>query len=446
MSGFPAGFVWGAATASYQIEGAVHEDGRGVSTWDTFAHTPGRIKHADTGDIACDHYHRYREDVALMRELGLSGYRFSIAWPRVQPDGRGAVNAAGLGFYDRLVDELLAAGVQPWATLFHWDLPQPLEDAGGWMSRDTAHRFQEYAFMVGEKLSDRVTGFMTLNETYILFLLGYALGLHAPGKALGLKAFPAAHHQMLGHGLAVRALREAGARSVGIANNYAPAWPASDRAEDLQAADLMDAMHNHLFTDPLLRGEYPALALDYLSNTAPELLSVIQPGDLAIMAAPLDFLGVNYYQPDYVKANPQAPFGIETALLPDREYTAFGWPVVPEGLTQTLTGLKARYGETCPPLIVTENGCSVKDTVGADGRVRDDARIRYYESHIEAVRDAIQQGAEVRGYFAWSLMDNFEWAEGYSQRFGLVHVDFETQKRTLKDSYHWFQEFLRGRG
>lgn len=436
--------MWGAATASYQIEGGAQEDGRGVSVWDTFAHTPGRIKGGDTGDVACDHYHRYREDVAMMRDLGLNAYRFSIAWPRVQPDGRGAVNAAGLAFYDRLVDELLSAGVQPWATLFHWDLPQALEDVGGWLNRDTAQRFGDYAFMVGEKLADRVTGFMTLNETYIHYLLGYALGIHAPGRVMGMAAFPVAHHQMLGHGLAVRALREAGARSVGIANNYAPAWPASDREADLQAANMVDAMHNHVFTDPLLRGEYPDLALNLLSEADPALLDVIQPGDLAIMAAPLDFLGVNYYQPDYAKANPAAPFGVEMALIPDREYTAFGWPVVPEGLTQTLTGLKARYGDACPPLYITESGCSQNDVVGADGRVHDNFRIRYHEAHLEAVRDAMRQGAEVRGYFAWSLLDNFEWAEGYSQRFGLVHVDYATQKRTPKDSYFWFREFLRG--
>ncbi|WP_412027657.1 GH1 family beta-glucosidase [Deinococcus yunweiensis] len=443
MAHFPSGFVWGAATASYQIEGAVHEGGRGVSIWDTFAHTPGRIRGGDTGDRACDHCHRFREDVALMKGLGLGAYRFSVAWPRVQPDGRGRTNDAGLSFYDRLVDELLGVDLQPWATLYHWDLPQALEDQGGWLSRDIAHRFEEYAFMVGERLSDRVTGFMTLNEPYIHFLLGYALGNHAPGRTLGLHAFPAAHHQLLGHGLAVRALREAGAHMIGIANNYAPAWPAGDRDEDLDAANRVDAMHNHLFTDPLIRGEYPALALDILQGTDPALLEVIRPGDLSVIAAPLDFLGVNYYQPDYVRADPTGPFGVSLGRIPDREYTAFGWPVVPEGLTQTLTGLKARYGETCPPLYVTESGCSAADVIDVDGRVRDDLRIRYHEAHLEAVRDAITQGAGVRGYFAWSLLDNFEWAEGYSQRFGLVHVDFATQVRTPKDSYRWFQAFLR---
>ena len=438
--------MWGAATASYQIEGAVQEGGRGASVWDTFAHTPGRVKGGETGDVACDHYHRFREDVALMRNLGLNAYRFSISWPRVQPGGRGRMNEMGLAFYDRLVDELLSAGIQPWATLFHWDLPQELEDAGGWMNRDTAHRFADYAYLVGERLADRVTGFMTLNETYIHFLLGYALGSHAPGRALGLGAFPAAHHQLLGHGLAVRSLREAGARSVGIANNFAPVWPQSDRDEDHQAADRLDALRNHLFTDPLLRGEYPALALDILSASDPALLDVILPGDLSVMAAPLDFLGVNYYQPDWVRANPALPLGVETGTLPGREYTAFGWPVVPEGLTQTLTGLKARYAETCPPLYITESGCSVNDVVGEGGRVRDDFRSRYHEEHIEAMRTAMTQGAEVRGYFAWSLMDNFEWAEGFGQRFGLVHVDFETQVRTPKDSYFWFQKFLQAQG
>ncbi|MVN85763.1 beta-glucosidase [Deinococcus sp. HMF7620] len=443
---FPDGFVWGAATAAYQIEGAVQEGGRGPSIWDTFAHTPGRVRGGQTGDVACDHYHRFAEDVALLRELGVGAYRFSVSWPRVQPGGRGRANPAGLAFYDRLTDELLAAGLEPWVTLFHWDLPQELEDAGGWLNRDTAHRFEDYAYLVGERLADRAAAFMTLNEPFVVMALGYALGVHAPGKTLGLGAFPAAHHQLLAHGLGVRALREAGARQVGLANTYAPAWPASDRDADHRAADLTDALHNHLFTDPLLRGEYPAPVLDLLSERAPEMLDVVRPGDLAVMATPLDFLGVNYYQPDWVKASAASPFGAEVGTVPGRPQTGLGWSVVPEGLTQTLTGLKARYGETCPPLIVTENGCVWPDTPGADGRVRDDFRIRYLDAHIQAAQDALTQGAPLKGYFVWSLLDNFEWAEGYSQRFGLVHVDFETQVRTPKDSYFWFRERVKGGG
>ncbi|WP_216324770.1 GH1 family beta-glucosidase [Deinococcus aestuarii] len=446
MTNLPSDFLWGAATAAYQIEGAVREGGRGASIWDTFSHTRGHVKGGDNGDVACDHYHRYREDVALMRDLGLTAYRFSIAWPRIQPEGRGRANEAGLAFYDRLVDELLGAGIQPWATLYHWDLPQALEDAGGWRSRDTAHRFEEYAFLVGERLADRVSGFMTLNEPVVVFLLGHIFGNHAPGKRLGLAGFPVAHHQLLGHGLAVRALREAGARRVGLANNYAPSWPASDRETDERAAARLDAWRNWLFTDPLLRGEYPAEVTELLSERVPDVLEAVRPGDLGVIAAPLDFLGVNYYQPDWVRADLFSPFGGHAGSVPGREKTGFGWSVVPEGLTQALTGLKERYGDACPPLYVTESGCSYPDRVDERGRVRDEARIRYHEAHLEAVWEAMTQGADVRGYFVWSLLDNFEWAEGYSQRFGLVHVDFETLTRTPKDSYFWFQEYLRGRG
>ncbi|MFB9991868.1 GH1 family beta-glucosidase [Deinococcus oregonensis] len=444
MSDLPAGFVWGAATAAYQIEGGVQEGGRGASVWDTFSHTAGRIKTGETGDVACDHYHRYREDVALMKDLGLTAYRFSVAWPRVQPEGRGRTNAAGLAFYDALTDELLEAGIQPWPTLFHWDLPQALEDEGGWLNRDTAHRFEDYAFAVGEKLADRAAGFMTLNEPFVVMALGYMLGIHAPGHQLGLAGgFAAAHHQLLAHGMAVRALREAGAQRVGIANNYAPAWPATDRDADHQAAAQLDALHNHLFTDPILRGEYPAAVLDLVGVHAPQALDLILPGDLATIAAPLDFLGVNYYQPDHVTADLQSPFGAKVEGVPGRERTNFGWSVVPEALTQTLTDLKARYGDDCPPIYVTESGCSQPDVLEG-GRVRDDARTRYHEAHLDAVSAAIEQGADVRGYFAWSLMDNFEWAEGYSQRFGLVYVDFQTQERTPKDSFHWLKRRIGG--
>ncbi|AWT36766.1 GH1 family beta-glucosidase [Deinococcus arenae] len=436
MTGFPDGFVWGVATSAYQIEGAAREDGRGVSVWDTFSHAPGRVRGGATGDVACDHYHRWPQDVALLRALGVGAYRFSVAWPRVQPGGRGRANAAGLAFYDRLVDELLGAGVQPWVTLHHWDLPQELEDAGGWLNRDTAHRFEEYAFLVGERLADRAAAFMTLNEPFVVMLRGYAHGAHAPGRTLGLGAFPAAHHQLLAHGLAARALREAGARQVGIANTYAPAWPATDRDADVQAAGLLDALHNHLFTDPLLRAAYPAPVLELLREHAPQELEAVRPGDLDVIAAPLDVLGVNDDRPDWVRADPRRPFGVAPEPAPTGG-------AGPEGLTQTLTDLKARYGDACPTLVVTGSGRALPDVPDADGRVRDAARIRSLEAHIEATRLAVQKGAPVSGYLAWTLMDNFEWADGFDQRFGLVHVDFGTQVRTPKDSFFWYQAWLR---
>ncbi|NTY01099.1 GH1 family beta-glucosidase [Deinococcus sp. JMULE3] len=437
MTGFPDGFVWGVATSAYQIEGAVQEGGRGVSVWDTFSHAPGRTRGGATGDVTCDHFHRFPEDVALLRELGVGAYRFSVAWPRVQPGGRGRANPAGVAFYDRLVDELLGAGVQPWVTLHHWDLPQELEDAGGWLSRDTAYRFEEYAFLVGERLADRAAAFMTLNAPSVVMLRGYAHGTHAPGRTLGLGVFPAAHHQLLAHGLAARALREAGARQVGIANQYAPALPATDRDADVQAAALMDALHNHLFTDPLLRAAYPAPVLDLLREHAPQLLEAVRPGDLDVIAAPLDVLGVNDAPPDWVRVDPRRPFGAARNAVPEDEATRAG------SLTQTLLDLKARHGDACPPLVVTGRGCALPDTPDADGRVRDAARIRSLEAHIEATRLAVQKGAPVTGYLAWTLMDNFEWADGFDQRFGLVHVDFGTQVRTRKDSFSWCQAWLR---
>ncbi|UBV42746.1 beta-glucosidase [Deinococcus taeanensis] len=443
MSGFPNGFVWGAASAAYQVEGAVLEGGRGVSVWDTFTHTPGRTADGSTGDVACDHYHRAALDVTLLRELGVDAYRLSVAWPRVQPQGRGRVNVPGLAFYDRLLDELLDSGVQPWVTLHHWDLPQALEDAGGWLNRDTAFRFEEYAFVVGERLADRAAAFMTLSEPGEVMLRGYGLGTHAPGRSLGLGAFPAAHHQLLGHGLAARALREAGARQVGIVNGFAPAWPASDREADVQAAARWDALRNHLFTDPLLRGTYPAAALDLLAERAPALLEAVRPGDLGVMAAPLEVLGVTYEQPAWVRAAPGQPFGVEVGPVPGRERTTGGAAVVPEGLTALLTGLSARYGESCPPLAVTLPGSAQPDVPGPDGRVRDAGRIRFLEGHLEATLEAVWQGAPVGAWFVEGLLDHFAWAQGYSVRSGLVHVDFATQERTPKDSYRWWQAWLR---
>ena len=444
----PAGFVFGTSTASYQIEGAATEDGRGPSIWDTFTAEPGRIVDASSGAVACDHYHRYPEDVALMACLGDRGYRFSIAWPRIQPTGSGAANEPGLAFYDRLVDELLAHDVAPMATLYHWDLPQALEDAGGWLSRDTAERFAEYAALVAARLADRVAHWVPVNEPSVASLLGYALGMHAPGKALMFDALPAAHHLLLGHGLAVQALRSAGAAAIGTANNHAPMWPATDSVEDVAAADLFDTVWNRIFADPILLGRYPEGFAELMGTTTPE-------EDLAVIAQPLDFYGVNYYNPMGVRAAAEGseaqPRGSEAT---DRKMpfdqsevtgyptTDFGWPVVPDGLRELLVLLKDRYPAT-PPVLITENGCSYGMGPDADGVVDDQPRIDYLDGHLRAVAAAIDEGVDVRGYYCWSLLDNFEWTEGYTQRFGLVHVDYETQRRTPKRSFDWYAETIR---
>jgi beta-glucosidase len=434
-------FLWGTATAAYQIEGAVREDGRGPSIWDTFSHEPGRTRDGHTGDVACDHYHRWPQDVALLSGLGVNAYRFSIAWPRVQPDGRGPANPGGLDFYERLVDALLEAGIEPVPTLFHWDLPQAAQDRGGWLNRDTAHRFAEYAALVAGRLADRVPRWITLNEPFVHMVYGHAMGVHAPGRALMLDALPVAHHQLLGHGLAAGALRAAGAGEVLITNNCTPVWPASDAAADRAAAEAYDVLHNRLFNDPLLIGKYPDL-----SPYGVEGMDCVRDGDLDVIAAPLDGLGINYYNPTRIAAPADAtglPF-TDTGIT-GHPTTAFGWPVVPDGLRELLTGLKSRYGTALPPVYVTENGCSQPDVPGPDGTVDDRARIAFLDQHIQAVLRAREEGVDVRGYFVWSLLDNFEWAEGYHQRFGLVHVDFATQRRTPKASYRWFRDFLAAR-
>jgi len=442
----PAGFAFGASTAAYQIEGAVTEDGRGRSVWDTFCDQPGRVVDGGSGAVACDHYHRYAEDVALMSGLGLDGYRFSVAWPRIQPDGSGQPNAAGLDFYDRLVDALLAAGVAPMATLFHWDLPQALEDGGGWLERSTAERFAEYAGVVGARLADRVAHWIPVNEPNVVTMLGYATGLHAPGRTLMFDALPVAHHLLLGHGLAVSALRAAGAGSVGTANNHTPVRPASDTEVDRDAAALYDNLWNALFSDPVLRGCYPEGFGELMPGPVAE--------DLEAIAAPLDFYGVNYYNPTRVAAQGSALAQVSPApavdgvpfvlveLEGDHPRTDFGWPVVPEGLRDVLVGLRAEYGATLPPVLVTENGCAYDDPPGPDGAIHDPRRIAYLASHLRAVGEAVGAGVDVRGYFTWSLIDNFEWAEGFTKRFGLVHVDYATQRRTPRDSYGWYRDVI----
>ncbi|WP_042364790.1 GH1 family beta-glucosidase [Streptacidiphilus neutrinimicus] len=438
---FPADFVWGASTAAYQIEGAAEEDGKGPSIWDTFVGRPGAVRDGHTGAVACAHYHRYAEDVALMRRLGLDAYRFSISWPRVLPSGAGRVEQRGLDFYDRLVDALLAAGIEPTPTLFHWDLPQALEDEGGWLARDTAYRFGEYAAVVAERLGDRVRRWITLNEPFVHMSFGYGYGVHAPGRAMLLDAVPVAHHQLLGHGLAVAALRAAAGpdAQVLIANNCSPVRLRSDAASeaDRLAADAYDTLHNRLFNDPLLTGRYPDLSAYGLTD--PGWGGIVRDDDLSVIAAPLDGLGINYYNPSWITAPADPASGLPFDLTePEQAYrrTAFDWPVVPDGLTELLLGLKARYGTALPPVWITENGCS--EPAGLD----DAARVGYLGAHIGAVAEALAQGVDVRGYFTWSLLDNFEWAEGYHQRFGLVEVDFATQARTPRASFAWYRDLI----
>ncbi len=439
MPAFPAGFHWGVATAAYQIEGAVAEDGRGESIWDTFCRLPGVIRDGHTGDVACDHYHRWAQDIALMADLGVTAYRFSIAWPRVQPGGRGPANQAGLDFYERLTDALLAAGITPVPTLYHWDLPQPLEDAGGWLSRDTSQRFADYATLAAARLGDRIGLWITLNEPFVVTAFGYALGIHAPGKALMTGALPTAHHQLLGHGLATAALRAAGAREVMLTNNYSPAWPASEEAADVAAAHAYDTLQNRLFTDPVLLGTYPDLAA---FGVGPGGLDCVADGDLAVISAPIDGLGVNYYNPTRLSALPDSPLPFQMQPIPGYPVTAFGWPVIPAGLTELLTSLKQWYGDALPAVYVTENGCSQDDTLAADGTVTDQGRIDYLDGHIRATHAAIEAGVDVRGYFEWTFTDNFEWSEGYHQRFGLVYTDFETQRRIPKSSFAWYRDLI----
>ncbi|MET0789529.1 MAG: GH1 family beta-glucosidase [Cellulomonas sp.] len=431
----PTGFLFGASTASYQIEGATTEDGRGPSIWDTFTAEPGRIVDGSSGAVTCDHYHRWREDVGLMRRLGLDGYRFSIAWPRIQPTGSGPANRAGLDFYDRLVDALLDAGISPMATLYHWDLPQALEDDGGWLNRDTALRFGEYAAIMGDLLADRVTHWCPVNEPNVVTLNGYGEGTLAPGKALVYGALPVAHHLLLGHGLAVGELRAAGARQVGTATNHLPVWPLSDDEADHAAAAQLDVLWNRLFADPILLGRYPEGLGDLMPGPVGE--------DLATISQPLDFYGLNYYNPQGVRAAPEgAPLPFEADTVPGYPTTDFGWPVVPAAFTDLLVEMTERY-PAIPPIIITENGCSYGMGPDEHGVVDDQPRIDYLDSHLSAVADAIARGVDVRGYYCWSLLDNFEWADGFTQRFGLVHVDYDTLVRTPKRSFEWYADVIR---
>jgi beta-glucosidase len=444
---FPAGFWWGASTAAYQIEGSAAADGRVPSIWDTFAATPGRIENGATGTIACDHYRRYRDDVRLMAELGLTAYRFSIAWPRVMPDPAGRPDPRGLDFYDRLVDELLAAEIRPTATLYHWDLPQALEDRGGWAARDTAARFADYAAVVAGRLGDRVAMWNTLNEPWCSAFLGYGAGVHAPGRTSYPDALAAAHHLLLAHGRAAEILRARCPQAqVSIALNAGTVRPATGSAEDRDAARMIDGMLNRIFFDPLLRGAYPD---DVVADTAwVSDWSFVQDGDLAEISQPVDAIGVNYYQPDVVAAGdgPPLPYPtrgrVQWRPVPG-PVTGMGWAIDPGGLHEVLVRISRDYGAI--PLYVTENGSAFADEVTC-GRVHDPERIGYLRAHLEAVHRAIADGVDLRGYFAWSLLDNFEWAFGYEKRFGLIRVDYETQERTPKDSAFWYRDVIAAGG
>jgi beta-glucosidase len=436
---FPADFVWGASTASYQIEGAVADDGRGKSIWDVFSHTPGKVKGGDTGDVACDHYHRWREDVDWLASGGFSAYRFSTAWPRILPPGTGAVEPRGLDFYDRLVDGLIAHGVTPWVCLYHWDLPQALQDQGGWRNRDIAEKFADYGRIVARRLGDRVKHWAMFNEPNVHALFGHGVGNHAPGLT-GMPSFLAAiHHQNLAQGCALQALRaERGDLRLGTVINLQPARPSSDSDADRRASERFDAFWNGAFFDPLFKGVYPPLIAD-------QFAALIAAGDLATINQPIDFIGLNYYAPNYIAAAPQSLFGAWFgAVPPGTRFTAFGWPVDPSGFTDALYRLRDRYGN--PEIYITENGACYDDPLAADGTVHDEDRIAYLRGHLAAARTALAGGVKLRGYFVWSLIDNFEWAEGFSRRFGVVYVDFKTQKRTPKASFAYLADTMRRRG
>jgi beta-glucosidase len=438
-SDFPADFRWGCSTSSYQIEGAAQEDGRGESIWDRFCATPGRIRDGSSGAVACDHYHRWPQDLDLAQDLGCNAYRFSIAWPRLFADGRGGKpNAKGLDFYSRLVDGLLERGLQPWATLYHWDLPQALQDRGGWQQRDTVAAFVDYADAISAHLGDRVKHWITQNEPWCTAFLGHHEGVHAPG----LRSFPAAmqvcHHLLLSHGQALPVIRRnvPDAR-VGITLSLHPISPAFDSAADLAAARRHDGLRNRWFLDALHGRGYPSDVLALLGDSAPQVL----PGDMAAISAPTDFLGVNYYFPEVVADAPGSGLlQIRVVESADVERTAFGWQVSPEGMVGLLERVHRDYQPA--EIQLTENGSTFDDVLLPDGSVLDALRRSYLARHLAAAREAIAKGVPLKGYFAWSLLDNFEWAEGYVRRFGLTYVDFQTQQRTLKASGQWYRQFL----
>lgn len=443
---FPANFIWGAATSAYQIEGATREDGRGASIWDTFSATPGAVYRGDTGDIAVDHYHRTQEDLALMAGMGLNSYCFSIAWPRILPDGTGAVNSRGLDFYERLVDDMLAKGIVPFAKLYHWDLPQALEDRGGWRNRETALAFADYAEIVARRLGDRVPYWLTHNEPWCAAFLGYGIGIHAPGVRDRQAAVDAAHHLLLSHGLAIPRLRTYTnpQAQLAITLNLYPIYPADDSPETQHAVKYVDTFKNRWFLDPIFRGSYPEDFFQEFGTNPPP----IQDGDFDIISTPIDILGVNYYSRNVVRGLPvtksadgsQGDFYEEIPFVPGSSYTAMNWEVYPEGLYDMLARLHRDYKPRS--IMVTENGAAYDDQWNGNDQVSDPERLEYLRTHIQAVAKALEHGVPMNGYFAWSLTDNFEWAEGYNKRFGIVYVDYPTQRRIIKDSGRWYASFI----
>ncbi|HYO56953.1 GH1 family beta-glucosidase [Archangium sp.] len=428
---FPKDFQWGVATSAYQVEGAAHEDGRGPSIWDTFSHTPGKVAEGHTGDVACDHYHRLEEDLDLLAALGVNAYRFSVAWPRILPSGRSPTNPKGLDFYDRLLDALCARGIQPHLTLYHWDLPQRLQDEGGWGHRDTIQHFADYAEVVARRLGDRVASICTLNEPWVVATLGHEKGIFAPGLTDRWLAAQVSHHLLMAHGLAVKAMRALVPRvQLGIVLNLAPSDPARENAADRAKAHLEDGLLVRWYMDPLFRGRYPQDVLEHLGTDGPD----VKLEELTLIREPLDFLGINYYTRNFIHAedpNAKAPGKMG--------FTDMGWEVYPQGLTDLLLRLARDY--SLPPLYITENGAAFVDRLEGD-TVHDPERVSYLEQHIAAMSAARDQGVDIRGYFAWSFLDNFEWASGYQKRFGLVYVDFDTQRRVLKDSARWYRDFI----
>ncbi|MCX7608140.1 MAG: GH1 family beta-glucosidase [Anaerolineales bacterium] len=445
---FPKEFIWGVATSAYQIEGAWNEDGKGVSIWDTFVHTPDKIRNHETGDVAVDHYHRYKEDIVLMADLGFRHYRFSTAWTRLLPEGTRRVNPKGIAFYDRLIDTLLKHKIEPYLCLYHWDLPQALQDKGGWTNRETVFAFVEYARLVTKHFGDRLKVIFTHNEPWVAAFVGHFLGEHAPGmKDMGA-ALKAIHHILLSHGMAAQAIRAEAKHPIriGVTLNLNPVYPASDSKKDQEAAVRVDAIMNRIQLDPLLKGTTPIQEFKILK---PLIGNLIQPGDLETIRT-LDILGVNYYSRTVIKHSSKIPLvNVEQVYPEGNEYSGM-WEIFPEGLYTLLRRIQQEYlaplGNLAPTLMITENGVPVPDGLDFDGRVRDERRIRYLKNHLVQLHRAIQDGVPVKGYFHWSLMDNFEWAWGYSQRFGLVYVDFSTQKRTVKDSGRWFARVMEENG
>ncbi len=443
---FPDEFLWGAATAAYQIEGAVREDGRGASIWDRFSHTPGRTANGDTGDVACDHYHRWESDLDLLAELGVGAYRFSIAWPRIFPNGRGRLNPPGLDFYDRLVDGLLERGIQPMATLYHWDLPQALQDEGGWASRATVDAFEAYAGTVIGALDDRVAFWITHNEPWMVAMIGHFRGVHAPGLTDLDTAVRAAHHLLLSHGRVVAAHRAVGRTTpIGITLNLFPTYPVHDTAEDRAAVAGSEAFTNGWYLDPLYRGSYPEDTVRRFAAAGVRFEGLVAPGDMDTIATPTDFLGVNYYSPRRVYAAPdEFGWAVQPGDRSGGPTTTIGGEILPAGLTDLLVGITRTYGRI--PMYITENGAAIDDRIADDGAVHDPDRIAFITAHLGAARAAIEQGVDLRGYVYWSFMDNFEWAMGYGPRLGLVYVDYDTQRRIPKDSYDAYRRIVASNG